>query len=251
MRPSLLCFLFAVVVISVMFPSVSGFQSPASLLEFKTNTDTRLNAAIVDPSDFSAILAAAQHGADLPIPSALSAILTTTIDFATGATSIHPAIQAATSTSPETIQQLLPAAGDAVQAQAQQALTSGWKVLDATKFVHSGGAILPGFSETKSALAPHVIPYPMSGSITPSNFPQYEVGDRMSASYLLLQSFQKLPYIALAYAVVEFFFLRSDVDLYKEDVEDDPSGVLAETVSDTGVRVALFFVVALITYAIL
>eukprot|EP00536_Pseudo-nitzschia_multiseries_P018250 jgi/Psemu1/228282/e_gw1.2303.8.1 len=202
---------------------------------------------MIDPVGIHTILSTAHQTAtgDLPI-SPLSAILTTAIDFGS-IQSIHPAATTAATAATETIQQMIPSAGEALQGQAQQALDGGFKVMDASKFVHGGGAKLPGFTETASMLAPHITPYPQSGTVT-GDYPQFELGDRLALAYYLLEYVQKLPYVAFAYVLVEFFFLRSGVDLYKEDIEDDPSGVLAETVSDTGVRVGIFFVMTLFVF---
>uniref|UniRef100_A0A7S4A9L8 Uncharacterized protein n=1 Tax=Pseudo-nitzschia australis TaxID=44445 RepID=A0A7S4A9L8_9STRA len=236
----------------LLTPGILGFQSPSSPTKTRSTShqQSRLYAAIIDPVGITTILTAAQQTAagDLPI-SPLSAILATTVDFGS-IQSIHPAATTAATAATETIQQMLPGAGEALQGQVQEALNSGMNVMDASKFAHGGGASLPGFAETNSILAPHVTRYPQSGTITPDNFPQFELGDRLAYAYLLLEYVQKLPYVAFAYVLVEFFFLRSNVDLYKEDIEDDPSGVLAETVSDTGVRVGLFLVLAVITYVI-
>jgi hypothetical protein len=46
---------------------------------------------------------------------------------------------------------------------------------------------------------------------------------------------------------VEFLFLRPNVDLYKEDVEDDPASALANSVKVTTVRLGAFAVVAIVT----
>lgn len=235
----------------VLTRGVLGFQLTS--LPTKTRSinrqQSRLNAAIIDPVDIPAILTTTQQivSGDLPI-SPLAAILTTAIDFGS-IQSIHPVVTTAATAATETIQQILPSAGEAMQGQAQEALNSGWKLMDASKFVQGGGPSLPGFTETNSVLAPHVTPYPQSGTVT-GDYPQFELGDRLAYAYYLLEYVQKLPYVAFGYVLLEFFFLRSDVDLYKEDVENDPSGVLAETISDTGVRVGLFLVLSVFIYVI-
>jgi len=274
-HPSLLCCLFFVLVFVVLLPQESyGFQSlPLSTTTTTTNRQqqqrdggsSRLNAAIIDPVDIPAILTTAQHAADLPI-SSLFAVLTSTLDFSGGsiAPSVHamaemglaqgtataiPMAKAAT-TAAATIQDMIPSAGEAIQAQAQDALNGGWKVMDASKFVHGGDASFPGFSETKSILAPHLLPGSSDESVTMTSWPQGMFKARLSYASTMLRAFEKLPYVAFGYVLLEFFFLRSGVDVYKEDVEDDPSGVFAETVSDVGVRFAFLFVLAVITYVI-
>ena len=190
----------------------------------------------------------------------LSAILTSTIVTPSADAIAHlhgvaistaiPVAKAATATATATIQEVLPAAGDVIQAQTQQALDSGWKVIDASKFIHGGQASLPGFSETKSVIAPHLLPGPSDESVTMTEWPQNIFRARMEYVSTMLRAIQKLPYVAFGYVLIEFFFLRSDVDIYKEDLEDDPSGVFAETVSDASVRIAIFFGLAVATYVI-
>ena len=220
--------------------------------------DTRLHAV---PVDVSAVATAAQHVID-PSISSLAAVLTSTIitpsadalshlqGAATATAMTVPVAKAAATTATANIQEMLPGAGDAIQAQAQQALSGGWKVMDATKFVHGGQASMPGFSETQSIVAPHLLPGPSDESVTMTEWPQNMFKARMEYAGTMLRAIQKLPYVAFAYALLEFFFLRSDVDIYKEDVEDDPSGVLVESVSDASVRFAIFFGLALVTYVI-
>jgi len=265
-RASLLCYLL----LAVILPQKSyGFQFRSSSITAQPTSirqHSRLKAAIIDPADIPAVLATAQHAIDLPV-SILSAILTTSIvapspdalahlHAAATATAI-PMAKAATATAipmakaaTTTIQEMTPVAGDAIQTQAQQAMDSGWKVIDATKFVHGGQPSFPGFSETKSIVAPHLLPGPSDEAVTMTDWPQNMFKARMEYVSTIIRAIQKLPYVAFGYVLLEFFFLRSGVDIYKEDVEDDPSGVLAETVSDNGVRVAIFFGLAVFTYII-
>eukprot|EP00531_Pseudo-nitzschia_arenysensis_P004785 CAMPEP_0116132304 /NCGR_PEP_ID=MMETSP0329-20121206/9474_1 /TAXON_ID=697910 /ORGANISM="Pseudo-nitzschia arenysensis, Strain B593" /LENGTH=266 /DNA_ID=CAMNT_0003626805 /DNA_START=177 /DNA_END=977 /DNA_ORIENTATION=+ len=254
-QTSLVCCLFFVLIVAILIPQDShGFQSPLSSsthFTAKSRQQSRLDATIIDPVD---AIANAQQVGDIPVES-LAAILTSTIiapsadalaHFHGAATTAAPMVKPAAAT----IQEMLPSAGDAMQAQAQMALDSGYKVLDATKFVHGGAEKLPGFSETQSIVAPHLLPGPSDEAVTMKEWPQTIFKARMEYASTMLRAIQKLPYVAFAYALLEFFFLRSDVDIYKEDVEDDPSGVLAETVSDTSVRLAIFFGLAIVTYVI-
>lgn len=112
--------------------------------------------------------------------------------------------------------------------------------LDASKIIHGGDAFLPGQTPTRSLLAPHV-----EETVHPDS-PEGFVA-RMRGAGTILPVIDKLPFVAFYYALVEFFFLRPNVDLYKEEVEDDPAGVTAETVSDIAVRVGILFVIAMVT----
>lgn len=220
----------------------------------------RLGASIVDPVD---ALAHAQQLGDIPAES-LTAIVTTSLfpwpfgptpnpdavawQLIHGISSIPPT--AANVAASSTIQEIAPSASEAIQAQAQQAYNGGFNVLDATKMLHGGAAKLPGFHETNSVVAPHLLPGPSDEAVTLQEWPQTIFKARMEYATTMLRAIQKLPYVAFGYALIEFFFLRSDVDLYKEDVEEDPSGVLAETFSDTSVRFVIFFGLAVVTYVI-
>lgn len=258
-QASVLSLVFVGLIMVAFLPRESvGFQifsSTTAQPKSSSRQQSQLGASIIDPSDISAILTTAQQhtAGDLPI-SSLSALLTSSIvapsaeamvqlQGAASATAL-PAAKAAS------IQGMLPGAGDAMQAQAQQALDSGWKVMDASKFVHGGQASMPGFSETKSVVAPHLLPGPSDESVTMREWPDNMFAMRMEYVTTMLRAIRKLPYVALGYALLEFFFLRNDVDIYKEDVEDDPAGVFAETVSDASVRFAIFFGLALVTYVI-
>jgi hypothetical protein len=122
----------------------------------------------------------------------------------------------------------------------QSALTKGWKVLDFNNVQTQDG--LPGFMPTRSILAAHEIGIPAETSDTFASQVEW------SASFLTVVD--KLPYIALSYALIEFFLLRPGVDLYQQDIDDNPEQVLAETVLVTAVRMGVFAVVATVTVSI-
>ncbi|KAG7371951.1 hypothetical protein IV203_018093 [Nitzschia inconspicua] len=112
--------------------------------------------------------------------------------------------------------------------------------LDGSQIVHGGDASFPGFVQTRSILAPHV-----EETVRPDSPTSFVA--RMRGAGTILPVIDKLPFVAFYYALVEFFFLRPNVDLYKEEVEDDPAGVTAETISDVSVRVGILFIIAMIT----
>lgn len=252
-------FLLPLILVIALPRDSHAFQNIAAITTQSAKIrDTRLNAV---PVDVSEVVTTAQQVIDLSV-SPLAAVLTSTIitpsadalahlqGAATATATALPVVKAASTTATSTIQEMLPGAGDAIQAQAQQALGSGWKVMDAAKFVHGGQASMPGFSETQSVVAPHLLPGPSDEAVTMTEWPENMFKARMEYASTMLRAIQKLPYVAFAYALLEFFFLRSDVDIYKEDIEDDPSGVLAESVSDASVRFGIFFGLALVTYVI-
>jgi len=138
----------------------------------------------------------------------------------------------------KTAQDLLPGASTAIQEQAQAAMKSGWKVLNGNNIIEGGSPAMPGFAPTRTLL-----PYHMESSPdTPAKF-----GARIMYSNTLLPLFNRLPYVAIWYALLEFFFIRNNLDVYKEEIEDDPEGVTAETLSVVGVRVGIFFILAMLT----
>merc|ERR1712232_834797 len=122
--------------------------------------------------------------------------------------------------------------------------------MEGSKILHGGDTSLPGFTETRSLLSPHLIHGPSGESATTITDPLYMFRARLNYASTMLDVITKLPYVAFTYALVEFSFLRSNVDIYKEDIEDDPVGVFTESVSDIGVRVGILFVLTLITFVL-
>jgi hypothetical protein len=285
----LLCCLFFVLLMMVIFPQEScGFQPITTSARMKANS--RLNAMIIDPADIPAILTTTHQAADQiitaaltsssqnsiiaadltsPIISSLSTIITSQLPDLSHAEhiivagkSIAPSIEAMTKMGTtysgtsaggaSALQQLFPNGGEAFTTRSQEAISYGYNIMDGTKIIKGGGAALPGFKEMGSILQPHVIPGPGEESITtPQLVPEpYMFKARLEYATMLLKVLEKVPYVAFGYALLEFFLLRSNVDIYKEDIEDDPAGVFAETVSDVGVRVGLLFVLAVFTYII-
>jgi hypothetical protein len=125
--------------------------------------------------------------------------------------------------------------------QARLAAARGWDVLDAQHI--KAGAALPGFAETGGILPRHVPNLPLEE--TPATF-----AAQIEWSAAFLRVVDRLPYAALLYALVEFLVLRPNVDLYKEDVEDDPGRALADSVKVTTVRLGAFAVVAILTLVV-
>jgi len=288
----LCCFFFVLSIVVVFTQESNAFQSIGTSKSTKTSrqgdknfsTLSRMNAAIIDHVDIPAILTtthqaaaqitsaltSSQHSiAHLPI-SSLPTVLTSSLDLfgahadiLAAGKSIAPSVEAMTKMGATysgtsagggaaSLQQIFPNGGEAFQTRSQEAISYGWNIMDGINIVNGGGASLPGFTETRSILAPHVIPGPGDESITTAGLvPEpYMFKARLSYVSSLLRVIEQLPYVAFAYALLEFFFLRSDVDIYKEDIEDDPAGVFAESVSDVGVRIGIFSMLAVITFVI-
>jgi hypothetical protein len=132
-----------------------------------------------------------------------------------------------------------------LQAKIQGALQRGIPVRDATTTMTSTTTglptHLPGFVETRHIL-PSRTPPPAETEAT------FAAQVEWAAQFLNV--IDKLPFVAFYYALLEFFILRPGIDLYKEDVENDPAGVLAESVVVLAVRVAVFCVVGIVTVGI-
>lgn len=122
----------------------------------------------------------------------------------------------------------------------QVALTKGWKVLDSNAIQSED--ILPGFSPTRSILQAH---NPNVPAETPETF-----ATQVEWSANFLNVIDKLPAAALSYGLIEFFLLRPGVDLYQQDIDDEPRQVLVETVVVTAVRMGVFAMVAGVTVGI-
>ena len=120
----------------------------------------------------------------------------------------------------------------------QKVLGQGWKLLDARTIQQE--SFLPGFTPPSGILPAHTAP-----PETPATF---AVQVEWSARFLKVVD--KLPEAALAYALVEFFLLRPNIDLYKEEVREEPGAVALETAVTVGVRVAALGIVGAVTLGI-
>ena len=123
----------------------------------------------------------------------------------------------------------------------QKAIDNGATVLDTSKIQNGGATHMPGFQETRGILPAHNNDL-LRAQADPDVF-KYQIGWASQ----FLKAFDKLPYVAFFYALFEFGFLRNDVDLYKEDIEDDPSGVMAESIVVIGVRLVAFILIGFLT----
>jgi hypothetical protein len=126
--------------------------------------------------------------------------------------------------------------------QVRLTLSDGYKVLDSSTIKSEN--ILPGFSPVGGILPAH-------NPLLPPEIPATFVA-QVEWSAKFINVIDHLPEAAFTYALIEFFILRPGIDLYKEDIEmqseDGPTGVLtAEVAAVTGVRLFVFFVVAILT----
>lgn len=121
--------------------------------------------------------------------------------------------------------------------QVKIAASNGWKILDSASI--QAEKWMPGFSPTGGILSGH---NPRIPDETPETF-----AAQVEWSARFLNVVDKLPEAAFMYALVEFFLLRPNIDIYKEDIAEEPGAVFLESVATTGVRLAAFALVAFVT----
>mmetsp|Transcript_26158 Transcript_26158/g.72147 ORF Transcript_26158/g.72147 Transcript_26158/m.72147 type:complete len:256 (-) Transcript_26158:169-936(-) len=147
--------------------------------------------------------------------------------------SVVPATRdAASTTSPDALPQL-----------AQQYLDKGWKIVDNSLLTPEKD--LPGMTTTGGHILPARKTLPLRTDTVDVVTAQVE----WAASYMNVAL--KLPLAAFFYVLVEFFFLRSNVDMYKEDIEQESQTALwADTLATIFVRMIAMSVVAILTLTV-
>ena len=239
-------------------PVSLAFQQPRILSKVRRCAPQKV---VLDPNDItSAVSQASNHD----IPALLSTMLTSTLEpprgfsipffgpqdpYLAAGKSIAPSAEALLEmgiTPPaKTAAEILPNQSPAVQEYLQSAMANGWKVLDSSRFLNTPGNTatqLPGFAETRGILPSHDPTIPPPG-------PAMFVNDIQWVDKFI-NVLDKLPSAAFYYVLLEFFIIRPGLDIYKEDIKDDPRGVFAETIAVTGVRLAAFLVIGLLAVVI-
>ena len=205
---------------------------------------------VVDPTDLSSLVS------DHDTVAVLSTMLSTAVAPVKGGgwfSGPDPLIQAGHSIAPsakalanmglQSTSTVNPADLDpALQKSLQTAISNGWKIMDGSTIKETGADVLPGFAQVRG-----VLPGPVAG--IPEDSPE-SFAAQVEYAARFVNVIDKLPYAAFWYALVEFFLIRPNVDLYKEEVQDDPEGVLAESVVVFGVRFVVFCLIGLLTSAI-
>jgi hypothetical protein len=211
----------------------------------------------MDPNEI--VSAVSSHGSHPEIPALISTMLTSALklpeahghsnpffgppdQYLAAGKSIAPSAKALADmgiTHAKAASEMVPDASPAFQEKAAAAMNKGWKLLNGASIMNGGYDQLPGFVETKGILSAH---NPNVPAETPETFAS-EV--KWAAGFFNVMD--KLPFVAFWYAFVEFFVLRRNVDLYKEDVENDPVGVAADTISIAGVRFLAIGIISTIT----
>lgn len=144
----------------------------------------------------------------------------------------------------ESINRQFPDASKELVSKMEKLVTNGCKtVIDPSKFPSTLGDPLPAPPSKMNPLLQPFVPKPIS--VPELDESVLKVLNKDTEQ--LLSIIEKLPFVVFCYIFIEFFFLRKNVDLYKEDIEDDAAGVFAESVSDLTVRMGIFFVLTIVT----
>jgi len=244
-----------VLVLLSLHQTALGFHSPQPTVRLPTEL-----GLVVDPNEIGSMLTSVPPHGSLS-SEGISVLLSTTLSTAMPAVAAHghsqpifgtpdPYLTAGKSIAPsvkalvdmgitpaKTVGDLLPDASPDFQHSVAEAVKKGWNILDTNHIQGTGQNHLPGFSETRGILGTRMEPI-----VSPQAF----VGKvQWANNYFNIMD--KLPFVAFYYALLEFFILRPGVDLYKEEVEDDPEGVLADTISVGVVRLGVFALISLLT----
>lgn len=237
--------------VSIMYKSVYAFQSPQ--LQSSKHT-TALNLATLELSDIMSAVSSA-HDMSSELSAIISTTLSTAVTAAHGHTnpvfgqpdpylaagkSIAPSVQALSElgiTPARTVGELIPDAPEDFQHSVAQVVKAGRKVLDFSHIHGTGVNHLPGFADTRGIFGSRMVPMDTTESFVAEL--------QWANNYFRIMD--KLPFVAFYYALLEFFILRPGVDLYKEEIEDDPNGVFVESVAVSTVRLGAFALVSFAT----
>jgi hypothetical protein len=228
----------------------AAFQAPSQIQRSRSRS-LQLQIAI-DPND---IATAASHISRPEIPALMSTALSSALTpahghsnplfgppdpFLAAGKSIAPSAKALVDmgvTQAKTVGDMVPDATPAFQNSVGAALNKGWKVLMESSIKGTGVDHLPGFTDTEGIFGVR--------QGMPDSPESFALEVKWAAGYFDVMD--KLPFVAFWYAMVEFFILRPGVDLYKEEIEDDSTGVTIDTFAVGAVRVAAFAFISTVT----
>jgi hypothetical protein len=227
-----------------------AFQ-PGNQIQRKQHHQGLRLQAFIDPTEI--VSAASSHVSHPEIPALLSTLMSSALQPAHGHSnplfgppdhyleagkSIVPSAKALLNMGVDSqTSNTLPEASPAFQESVTAAVNKGWKLLNGANIRSGAEGHLPGFEDTQGILSARGVP-----ADSPESFAS-EV--KWAAGYFNVMD--KLPFVAFWYAMVEFFILRPGVDMYKEDIEDDPVGVTVDTVSVTAIRMAAIALISTVT----
>ena len=106
--------------------------------------------------------------------------------------------------------------------------------------------VLPGFTPTGGILSPHIVPFDQQPP--PPSVVSFVASIDWASKFINV--IDKLPIAVLVYVLIEFFLLRPNINTYKEDIEENPSGIFADTFAVSTVRVSMFCIVAIATLGV-
>jgi hypothetical protein len=119
-------------------------------------------------------------------------------------------------------------------------------IIDATRIQMED--VLPGFTKTGSILSQHIPLGASSAESAPPAVVSFVASIDWASNFINV--IDKLPMAVLVYAIIEFFLLRPNINTYKEDIEENPTGIFADTLAVTTVRVTMFCIVAIATVGV-
>jgi hypothetical protein len=119
-------------------------------------------------------------------------------------------------------------------------------IIDATRIQMED--VLPGFTKTGSLLSQHIPLGASSAESAPPAVVSFVASIDWASNFINV--IDKLPMAVLVYAIIEFFLLRPNINTYKEDIEENPTGIFADTLAVTTVRVTMFCIVAIATVGV-
>jgi hypothetical protein len=125
----------------------------------------------------------------------------------------------------------------------------GEKITSDNKFIIDGTHIqmedvLPGFTKTGGILSQHTT----FDATPPPSVVSFVASIDWASKFINV--IDKLPIAVLVYVLIEFFLLRPNINTYKEDIEEDPTGIFADTMAVATVRVTMFCIVAIATVGV-
>jgi hypothetical protein len=121
-------------------------------------------------------------------------------------------------------------------------------IMDGSMLKPAAG-VLPGFAPTHGILPTSTLMTLPGGGIGGVETPATALVNTQW-SLGIVDVVDKLPQAVFLYALVDFFILKPNIDLYKEDIEAEPGTITLDWATGMLVRLATFGVIAAVTNAI-
>lgn len=137
---------------------------------------------------------------------------------------------------------LLPSVGATGSSTVKDISSSTKYIIDST-FIQNHD-VLPGFTPTGG-----ILQHPSMIDIdAPPSVVSFVASIDWASNYINV--IDKIPIVVLFYVCIEFFILRPNINLFKEDIDDDPMGTFVNTITVTSVRLIMFFVLTIVTVGV-